>query len=73
MTVRTISEWETSDNRGKAVVKYSSLGEFFLIDYYDDEGHWFFCEEYADKSIHYVEDAAQNWTLGIKQLNMENT
>ena len=71
MTVRTISEWETSDNRGKAVVKYSSIEEFLLIDYYDDKGHWFFCEEYPNKAITYVEDAAQNWVLGIKELNME--
>lgn len=71
MTTRIISEWETDDNRGKAVVKYSSIDEHFFIEYYDDRGHKFFIEEYEDRSIHYVEDAAQNWVLGIKQLNME--
>lgn len=73
MTVRTISEWETSDNRGKAVIKYNSKEECFLIDYYDDVGHRFYSEEFPDKSLHYVEDAAENWTLGIKKLDMEAT
>jgi hypothetical protein len=73
MTTRTISEWETLDNRGKAVVKYHSRSEMFIIDYYDDQGHWFFNEEYPNKALCYVEDAARNWVDGIKHLNMETT
>lgn len=70
MSTRTMSTWETTDNRGKAVVKFSSIDELFMIDYYDDVGHKFFTEEYPDKSIHYVEDAAYNWSVGIKELEI---
>lgn len=73
MTTRVISEWETSDDRGKAVIFYSDSEEMFFIEYFDNKGHRFYTEEFPDKSIYYVEDAAQNWTLGIKKLDMENT
>lgn len=69
---RVISEWETYDNRGKAVVKYSDPDELFFIDYYDDHNHLFFTEDFPNKSVKYVEDAAENWVAGIKTLDIEN-
>jgi hypothetical protein len=39
------------------------------IEYYDQNGNMFHTEHFPGRSIHYVEDAAENWTLGIKQLN----
>ena len=65
---RVIETYETED-RGKAVI--SLVGEHFEIDYYDNMGHHFFNEEYHNKSISYVTDAAENWTLGIKKLEDE--
>ena len=67
---RIISTWPTPDNRGKAVVRYSTKEEQFFIEYYDDAGHKFFSEDFPDKSIYYVEDAAYNWTVGIKELEI---
>ena len=31
----------------------------------------FFTEDFPQKSINYVEDAAENWALGIKKLGEE--
>lgn len=70
MSTRKISEWETPDNRGKAVVKFSSLDESFFIDYYDNVGHMFFSEDFPNKSLDYVEDAAYDWTTGLKKLEI---
>ena len=40
----------------------------YTIEYYGPNG-FIKSETFADKSIHYVEDAAQNWAAGIKVLN----
>lgn len=41
----------------------------YKIDYYDINGDFIKDEYFPNKSIYYVEDAAENWTLGIKVLN----
>lgn len=41
----------------------------YVIRYYDAAGNLFQTEEFPGKSLHYVEDAAENWTMGIKTLN----
>jgi len=62
-----ISEYFAEGSRGKAVVGADNKG-MLVINYYDDQGHHFFFEEYPEKSLRYVEDAAENWALGIKKL-----
>jgi len=62
---RVLSTYETVD-RGKAVISISK--EVLNIDYYDDHGRHFFNEEYPNKSMRYVTDAAENWVSGIKKL-----
>ena len=71
MSQRIVSEWETLDNRGKAVVKYSDIDEMFFIEYFDDANRMFFTEDFPDKSLRYVDDAAENWVLGYRQLELE--
>lgn len=68
MTERVISDWIDENTGSKAVVKYNDREEMFLIDYYDAKGHKFFSEDFPNKSLQYVEDAAVNWTLGIKKI-----
>lgn len=41
----------------------------YLIEYYDAAGDLFQTESFPGKSVHFVESAAENWTLGIKVLN----
>ena len=62
-----ISEYYKDDSTvSKAVVLKNSTGYF--IEYYDDDGIMFHTEAFDGKSLHYVEDAAENWVLGIKKL-----
>jgi hypothetical protein len=58
------SEW----GKGYAEVWMDFKEEVAFIKYYDDNDVKFFEEEFPNKSIPYVEDAAQNWALGIKKL-----
>jgi len=44
--------------------------ELLYIKYYKAESNSFFhLEEFSGKSLRYVEDAAENWTMGIKKLD----
>jgi len=43
--------------------------EMAYIEYFDDNGKQFFSEDFPGKSMRYVEDAAENWALGIKKLD----
>lgn len=46
--------------------------EMLYIKYYNnDAATWFHTEEFPNKSMRYVEDAAENWALGIKKLNKQ--
>ena len=63
-------DFENKDN-GRAVNKYIwtatlcvSATEYFIQ--YKKDGECFFTEEFPGRSIYYVEDAAENWALGIK-------
>lgn len=49
------------------VAKVIHQDHMFVIEYYNN-GIKFHTEEYPNASVHYVEDAAENWTLGIKKL-----
>ena len=42
--------------------------ELLYIKYFDNNGKFFFKEEFPGRSMRYVEDAAENWALGIKKL-----
>jgi hypothetical protein len=41
---------------------------FYSITFKDSNGNRLAQEDYPFKSLHYVEDAAENWTLGIKEI-----
>ena len=54
-------------SRGRAEVYKGPTG--YYIEFYRADGSVITTEYFPNHSIHYVEDAAENWTLGIKQLN----
>lgn len=66
--IRKISTYYTDDNKGYCNVILNLKTEMFYIEYYDSNNKLFFSEEFPNKSLHYVEDAAENWALGIKKL-----
>lgn len=66
MSQGTLSTYFAEKGKGRAEVMHGK--DYFYIDYYDSNGVHFFKEEFPGKSLQYVEDAAENWTLGIKEL-----
>lgn len=67
---KKISTYYADDNRGYCELHVDYKEEMFYLKYFDDHGKQFFTEEYPNKSMRYVEDAAENWALGIKKLDM---
>jgi len=57
------------DEGRRAVVKFDTESAESYIDYYDTKGNVFYTEYFEGKSVHYVEDAAENWALGYKKLD----
>ena len=45
--------------------------ERFYVKYFDEAGSLMQVEDLPNKTLRYVEDAAENWTLGIKKLTGE--
>ena len=65
---RKISTYYSDLGKGHAEVWMDFKEEVAFIKYYDNNGTMFFTEDFHDKSIRYVEDAAENWALGLKKL-----
>lgn len=63
-----ISTYFADNDEGRAEVWVNFKEEAFFIRYFDSNEKQFFTEEFPNKSMRYVEDAAENWALGIKKL-----
>ena len=61
--------YKNEDLKERAVVKFDTETTEFYVDYYDKSGNIFYTEQFEGKSSHFVEDAAENWALGIKKLD----
>ena len=68
MTIISTYFKEEGDFKARAEVVRVEQG-VYKINYYDVNGEFFQEEYFPGKSIYYVEDAAENWALGIKVLN----
>lgn len=68
MTIISTYFKEEGDFKARAEVVRVEQG-VYKINYYDVNGEFFHEEYFPGKSIYYVEDAAENWALGIKVLN----
>ena len=67
---KTISEHYNDDRSKKAVVNVDLKACYYFIDFYLNDIYTDTIV-YPEKSIHFVEDAADNYTLGI--LNVSKT
>ena len=65
---RKISTYYSDHGEGYAEVWMDFKEELAFIKYFDDNDTKFFEEDFPNKAIRYVEDAAENWTKGIKLL-----
>jgi hypothetical protein len=70
---KKLSTYKSDENKGYAEVHVDMKQESFYIKYFDNNGKRFFTEDFEGKSLRYVEDAAENWSLGIKKLDIYNT
>lgn len=70
MSHRKISTYYADPpGRGHCEVHMDLKEEMAYIVYFDDNSKQFFSEDFPDKSLRYVEDAAEHWALGIKKLD----
>jgi len=65
---RKLSTYYSDIDNGYCEVHFNYKEELAYIKYFDDNGKMFFTEEFPNKSLTYVENAAENWALGIKKL-----
>jgi hypothetical protein len=68
---RKLNTYHAEDGKGKCEVHFDYKEEIAYIKYFDNNNKIFFREEFPNHSIGYVEDAAENWSLGIKKLAKE--
>ena len=65
---RKLSTFYSDRDRGYCEVHVDLKNEMFYIKYFDDNNRQFFVEDFPNKSLQYVNDAAENWALGIKKI-----
>jgi len=65
---RKLSTYYSEIDKGYCEVHMDFKEETAYIKYFDNNGKMFFTEDFPGKSIHYVNDAAENWCIGIKKL-----
>jgi hypothetical protein len=65
---KKISTYYSDVGKGYCELHVNYKEEMFYLKYFDDNNKQFFIEEFPNRSMQYVEDAAENWALGIKKL-----
>jgi len=66
----TLNEFYSDDNEKKAVILFDQNTQVYWVDYYK-EGKLLLSLPYCEKSLYYVQDAAENFCNGI--LNVPET
>ena len=66
MIYNELSEFYSDDMIKKAVIKHD--GKSYYLDAYENNIH-VKTITFSDKSVYYVEDAAENYVSGIMELN----
>lgn len=66
---KKISTYYSDHGKGYCEIHFDFKQEFAYIKYFDNNDKLFFTEDFPNKSMRYVEDAAENWALGIKKLH----
>ena len=65
---KKLSTYYSETDKSYCEVHFNYKEEVAYIKYFDDNGKKFFTEEFPNRSLRYVEDAAENWVMGIKKL-----
>lgn len=70
MAWKQISEYASTELKRHSYVNYDVDQECYFVDFYQDD-NYITSERYPGKSIHFAEDAAENYAIGI--LNVPQT
>jgi hypothetical protein len=65
---RKLAVYKSNEGLGKVEIWFDHGEETGRLEYYDSNGTRFFTEEFPNKSVHYLHDAAENWASGIKKI-----
>ena len=65
MLISTYFKEDTSGARAEV----HDTPDGYMIEYYDMNGNFMKSETHHGKSLHWAESAAENWAMGIKNLN----
>ena len=65
---KLLSTYYSDIGQDYAEIHVNLKEEFFYIEYHSDDKKIFHTEDFVGKALRYVEDAAENWALGIKIL-----
>ena len=66
-----VTYFEEGPDQGYCFVSYNDDKSVWQIEYFDKDENKYHTEEFPGKSQHYVEDAGENWALGIKKLDIK--
>jgi len=69
---KKLSTYYSDNGNDYCEIHFNYKEEHAYIKYFDDNGIKYFEESFTNKSLNYVESAAENWALGHKVLSPEH-
>ena len=69
---KKLSTYWSDNSTDYCEIHFSYKEEYAYIKYFTEEGIKYFEETFPNNSLRYVEDAAENWALGYKDLSPEH-
>jgi len=69
---KKLSTYYSDSSEDYCEVHFNYKEEFAYIKYFTADGTRYFEEFFPNKALCYVEDAAENWALGYKDLSPEH-
>ncbi len=65
---KKLSTYYHDNGKAWAEIHIDTKDELLYIKYFNESGILLCSEEFPNRSMRYVEDAAENWAMGIKRL-----
>ena len=69
---KRLSTYWSNDSNDYCEIHFDYKEEYAYIKYFTEEGTKYFEETFPRSTLRYVEDAAENWSLGYKDLSPEH-
>lgn len=70
---KKLSTYYADNGNGFCEIHFDYKEERAYIKYFTEDGMKYFEETFNDRSLRYVEDAAENWAMGYKDLSPEHS